>query len=202
MADYAMLRGPVGMNRTYVSVPSGPLDHKAWLANLKAGRSFATNGPLLDFTLGGKPVGETLALGAAQGVAFTARVRSIVPLDTAQVVCNGKPVQELTLDATHEEATVSGTLPIGASGWCLLRAFTAHAEYPVLDNFVYATTSPVYVSVAGQPPRSPADARYFIAWIEHLSQATAAYPDWNSPAEKSTVLETLSSARKVYEKLQ
>ena len=156
MADYAMLRGPVGMNRTYVSVPDGPLDHTAWLANLKAGRSFATNGPLLEFTLGGKPVGETLSIGAAQAIPFTARVRSIVPLDTAQVVCNGKPVQELTLDTARQEATASGTLPIGASGWCLLRAFTAHAEYPVLDNFVYATTSPVYVTVAGRAPRSPA----------------------------------------------
>ena len=39
--------------------------------------------------------------------------------------------------------------------------------------------------MAGQAPRSPQDARYFIAWIDHLSQATAAYPDWNSPAEKS-----------------
>lgn len=202
MADYAMLRGPVGMNRTYVSVPAGPLDYQAWLANLKAGRSFATNGPLLDFTLGGLPVGETLALDAARGVAFTARVRSIVPLDAAQVVCNGKPVQEVALDAARQEGALTGTLPVGASGWCLLRAFTRHAEYPVLDNFVYATTSPVYVRIAGKAPRSPEDARYFIAWIEHLSQATAAYPDWNSKAEKRIVLETLESARKVYQTLQ
>ncbi len=202
MADYAMLRGPVGMNRTYVSVPNGPLDHKQWLANLKAGRSFATNGPLLEFTLGGKPVGETLAINAAQGVAFSARVRSIVPLDAAQVVCNGKIVQELALDAAHQEAAGAGTLPIAASGWCVLRAFTAKAEYPVLDNFVYATTSPVYISVDGQAPRSPADARYFIAWIKHLSETTAAYPDWNSPAEKTAVLDTLSAARQVYEKLK
>ncbi len=202
MADYAMLRGPVGMNRTYVSVPVGPLDYRAWLAGLKAGHSFATNGPLLEFTLGGRAVGDTLVLAKAQPASFTAKVRSIVPLDVAQVVCNGSVVQELALDAAREEGAGSGTLPVNASGWCLLRAFTRKAEYPVLDNFVYATTSPVYVSVAGQAPRSPADARYFIAWITHLSQATAAYPDWNSPAEKSAVLETLSAAQKVYQKLQ
>lgn len=202
MADYAMLRGPVGMNRTYVSVANGALDYRAWLANLKAGRSFATNAPLLGFTLGGKAVGETLVVARAASIAFTARIRSIVPLDKAQVVCNGKPVRELTLDATRKEATSEGTLPVQASGWCVVRAFTAHAEYPVLDNFVYATTSPVYVSIAGTPPRSPEDARYFIAWIDHLSRATAAYPDWNSPAEKSTVLATLAEARKVYARLQ
>jgi Tol biopolymer transport system component len=202
MADYAMLRGPVGMNRTYVSVPNGALDYRAWLANLKAGRSFATNAPLLAFTLGGRAVGETLTVARPGSTAFTARIRSIVPLDRAQVVCNGEPVQELALDATRKEATIAGTLPLSVSGWCLVRAFTAHAEYPVLDNFVYATTSPVYVSMAGRPLRSPQDARYFIAWIDHLSQATAAYPDWNSPAEKSTVLTTLADARKVYARLQ
>ncbi len=202
MADYAMLRGPVGMNRTYVSVPNGPLDYKVWLANLKAGRSFATNGPLLEFTLGGLPLGQTLALDAAGDVAFTAHVRSIVPLDIAQVVCNGKVIAEVALDAERKEGTLTGTLPVGGSGWCLLRAFTRKAEYPVLDNFVYATTSPVYVSIAGQAPRSSEDARYFSAWIGHLAEATAAYPDWNSAAEKRIVLATLESARKVYEQLQ
>jgi TolB protein len=202
MADYAMLRGPVGMNRTYVSVPNGPLDYQQWLANLKAGRTFATNGPLLNFTLGGKPVGDTVAIKSAGDLAYTANVRSIVPLDVAQVVCNGKVVQELKLDGARQEAAVTGTLPVTGSGWCVLRAFTAKAEYPVLDNFVYATTSPVYVSVDGQAPRSPADARYFIAWIVHLAQATDAYPDWNSPAEKAAVLASLAQAQKIYQKLQ
>jgi hypothetical protein len=58
------------------------------------------------------------------------------------------------------------------------------------------------VNVGGRPQRSPEDARYFIAWIDHLAKATAAYPDWNSPAEKSTVLATLAEARKIYVKLQ
>ena len=84
----------------------------------------------------------------------------------------------------------------------MLRAFSAKAEYPVLDNFVYATTSPVYVSIAGAPARSPEDARYFAAWIEHLAQVTAAYPDWNSPAEKADVLARLAAAKAVYERLR
>ncbi len=84
----------------------------------------------------------------------------------------------------------------------MLRAFTAKAEYPVLDNFVYATTSPIYVSVRGEKPRSPADARYFEAWIDHLLATTTAYPDWNSAAEKAGVLQKLKDARAVYERLE
>jgi TolB protein len=201
MANYAVLRGPVGMNRTYASVPLGALDHEAWLVSLKNGASFASNGPLLAFTLGGQGLGSTLALERAQRVKFSARLRSLVPLDHAQVVCNGRVVRELPLGQGRLEASASGELSLAASGWCVLRAFSAKAEYPVLDNFVYATTSPVYVSVAGAPARSPEDARYFAAWIEHLSQVTAAYPDWNSPAEKAAVLGRLAAAKAVYERM-
>jgi hypothetical protein len=97
---------------------------------------------------------------------------------------------------------VSGTLPISTSGWCVLRAFSARAQYPVLDNFVYATTSPIYVSVGGSQPHSRQDARYFEAWIDHLLQTTAGYPDWNSAAEKAAVLQKLREARTVYENLE
>jgi Tol biopolymer transport system component len=52
MANFASLHGPVGMNRVYVR--SGPpLEHRRWLSALKAGRSFATNGPLLGMTVDG-----------------------------------------------------------------------------------------------------------------------------------------------------
>ena len=53
MTNYASLRGPVGLNRVYVKTPA-PLDHRRFLEALVAGRTFATNGPLLGFTLGGK----------------------------------------------------------------------------------------------------------------------------------------------------
>lgn len=201
MADYATLRGPVGLNRVYASVPHGPLSSAPWLEALKQGRTFATNAPLLDFSLGGSPIGATLQLDRGHAVAFIARMRSIVPVDRAEIVCNGQIVREL-LGKHHDALEVAGTLPLDKSGWCLLRAFSMQAEYPILDNFVYATTSPIYVSVAGQQPHSREDARYFEAWIDHLAATTDAYPDWNSPAEKAGVLRELKDARAVYERLE
>ena len=201
MADYATLRGPVGLNRVYVSVANAAFSHDAWLEALRAGRTFATNGPLLNFSLGGHAIGSTLRLERAQRVPFSAQLRSIVAVDHAQIVCNGRVVRELAFGVHRDRLEVSGTVPIGGSGWCLLRAFTAAAEYPILDNFVYATTSPVYVSVRDERPRSSEDARYFEAWIDHLLETTSAYPDWNSQAEKAAVLKELRGARAVYERL-
>jgi TolB protein len=198
MADYATLRGPVGLNRVYASVADGVLSSEAWLASLRAGRTFATNGPLLDFSVDRAPPGAVVALERPKAVQFSARVHAIVPIDHVQVVCNGRVARELRAGRPGESVELSGSVLIEHSGWCLLRAFTAHAEYPVLDNFVYATTSPVYLTVGGERPRSPADATFFRTWIEHLRGVTAAYPDWNSESERAAVLRELDQAQAVY----
>jgi TolB protein len=199
MANFASLRGPVGMNRVFARVPGGLMDEKMWLDALKKGRTFATNGPLLAFTLGGQQIGDELALPQPQNsVGFTAKLRSIVPVDHLEVVCNGRVAATLKLDAARTSSDVTGTIPVAESGWCLLRASSDAAEYPVLDNYVYATTSPIYVSVGGKKPRSPVDAQYFVAWIDRVNEATAAYPDWNSADEKKYVLGRIAEAQRIY----
>jgi len=199
MADFASLRGPVGMNRVFVRIPGGLLDEKVWLEGLQKGRTFATNGPLLEFTLGGAQIGDELTFAQARDrVPFSAKLRSIVPVDHLEVVCNGKVAQALELDAARTSSDVAGTVALPESGWCVLRASSDGAEYPVLDNYVYATTSPIYVSVGGQRPRSPEDAKYFAAWIDRVTEATAAYPDWNSADEQKYVLGRLAEAKRIY----
>jgi hypothetical protein len=87
---------------------------------------------------------------------------------------------------------------LDATGWCLLRASTDTAREPVLDNYVYATTSPIYFTVAGKTAHSPADAAYFEAWTDRLAEAVNVYPDWNDPAEKRAVLEKIARAKAVF----
>ncbi|HTQ45758.1 MAG TPA: CehA/McbA family metallohydrolase, partial [Polyangiaceae bacterium] len=203
MANYASLRGPVGMNRVFVRVPEGPVSVPEWQAGLKAGRTFATNGPLLDFTLGGQPIGGEVALAAPNAqLPFTAHLKSIVPIDHLEVVCNGVVVRNLPLTGARMAADAKGTVPANKSGWCVLRATSGRAEYPVLDDSPYATTSPVYVSVKGARPKSSADAKFFAAWIDRVTESTERYPDWNSSAEKVRVLAQLKAARAVYAALE
>jgi TolB protein len=201
MANYASLRGPVGLNRVYANVPRGPLNIASWLASLKAGHTFATNGPLLRFTLGGTQIGDDLRLPAgANKVKFTATLRSIVPVDHLQVVCNGDVVREVKLQ-DHSTADITDTVPISKTGWCVLRAFSDKAEHPILDGYPYATTSPVYVTVAGSRLQPKEDAAYFIAWIDRLSAAARANTDWNTEGEKAAVLNLLNYARNIYEEM-
>ncbi len=199
MANFASLRGPVGMNRVYARVPAGALNEAQWLDALKAGRTFATNGPLLGFSLGGSQIGDVLSFAGPQpSVPFTARLRSIVAVDHFELVCNGRVVRSFVQGSPIESADLHGTLPLTQSGWCLVRASSDGARHPVLDNYVYATTSPIYVDIGGLPPRSREAARYFVAWIDRVTEATTAYPDWNSSQEKRGVLGRLAEARSVY----
>jgi len=204
--DYAApIRGQVGMDRVYALVPDEPAGTgiEPWMKSLQKGKTFATNGPLIEFTLGGRGVGDELRFDGAQAaVAFTAKLRSIVPVDHLEVVCDGRVAATLKLLGVRDSADATGTVPLKESGWCVLRASSDGAEYPVLDNYVYATTSPVYVTIGGKRPRSPEDAKYFAAWIARTIEVTSQYPDWNSAAEKEYVLKRLAEAKAVYEKMQ
>jgi len=202
MANFASLRGPVGLNRVYVQVPEGPLKMEAFLDGLRRGRTFATNGPLLRFFLGGQAVGGEVKLEKPGDAPFTAAMASLAPIDHLEVVCNGRVARTLELNGGRSSAAASGTLPIEKSGWCVLRAWAEHSEYPVLDIYPYATTSPVYVTVAGKEARSPEDAAYFLAWLDRLREDVEHYPDWNSPAEREHVLEQVGEARKKFEALR
>jgi TolB protein len=201
MGNYASLRGPVGLNRVYAEVEPGPLKIAPWLAAIKAGRTFATNGPLLRFSLGGQGSGGEVRLGRKQEVKFSAEMNSIVPIERLQIVCNGKVARELAMNGDRMSAHVNGSIQLEASGWCVLRAFSDKAEYPILDLYPYATTSPVYISVAGAPLHNAADAVYFVAWIDRLIVASQANTSWNTEAEKQSVLAMLQQARVKYAKM-
>ena len=201
MGNYASLRGPVGLNRVYAEVKPGPLKIESWLASIKAGRTFATNGPLLRFSLGGQAIGGEVRLEKKQETPFSAELFSMVPVDHLQIVCNGKVMRELAMNGDHSSAHVDGLIPLDASGWCVLRAFSDKAEYPILDLYPYATTSPVYVNVAGAPVRNATDAAYFVAWVDRLSAAARSNTSWNTEAEKESVLSMLQEAREKYAKM-
>ena len=201
MANFASLRGPVGLNRVFVRTGPG-LGYRAWLAGLKAGRTFVSNGPLLEFSLNGRQPGGELSFPA--GVhQLTARVslRSNVPIERLEIVANGVVLAPVPLspDGTRADATVS--LPVARSGWFTLRAWSARAHPLVLDQYPFATTSPIYVAVGGLPVRSAEAALYFLRWIERLEEAAAGHAGWNDEVEKREVLGRLAAAREVFRSL-
>jgi len=81
----------------------------------------------------------------------------------------------------------------------LLRAWNDGSHPLVFDLYPYATTTPVYVTVDGELPRSTEDADYFIAWIERIRESAADHPDYNTDTERDAVLANLDRATRVFE---
>jgi len=101
MTNFASLRGPLGTDRVFVRSPV-PLDHSRWLAALKAGKSMATNGPLVSLKANGVAVGQEVKLPAGGGeVRFEVWLRSYVPVDHLQLIGNGEVVADLPLSGDH-----------------------------------------------------------------------------------------------------
>lgn len=198
MTNFASLRGPLGTNRVYVQ--SGlPLDRGRWYAALKAGKTFATNGPLLRFTLQGQgPGGQVLV----EAKVLTARVtlRSLVPLDHLELIGNGQVVATIPLTGDRMSADTTITIATGGKRWFVLRAYADQAVTPVLDIYPFATTSPVYVGGPSSGTACGADADYFLRWLDRLETGARAHPGWNTSAERREVLDRIRQAREEFER--
>lgn len=204
MANYASLRGPVGINRTFVHVPkmSGtPVERRdLWLEGLKAGRTLATNGPLLGFAIDGMGPGSEIALPAGDTeVHFSGFLRSAVPVDHLEIVYNGEVIRSFSADDAVSNADIDGSLDIDKSGWILLRAWNDNAHPLIFDLYPYATTNPVFVSVDGEQPRSAVDAEYFLAWIGRIRESVESHTAYNDDTERATIITNLAEAERLFQ---
>jgi Tol biopolymer transport system component len=198
MANYASLRGPVGMNRVFLQT-GGDTNAEALHKALKEGHGVASNGPLLALQVDGKNPGDTIELESGSKLSFRAAMRSLAPLDHVEVLYNGRVVaRHGKKDATS--ADLSGAINVTESGWILLRAWNDDPDPLIFDLYPYASTSPVYVSVGGQSAESPADAEYFLRWIDRIIASADARQDYNDAQEKKDTMDYLRAGRAVFEK--
>jgi hypothetical protein len=198
MANYASLRGPVGMDRVYLQTEGETTPQKLHTA-LQQGRTFVTNGPLIGLEVAGKHPGDEIALPSTQTLSYHASLRSRVPMDHFELIYNGKVVASHRPSGARAQTDVSGSIPIDRSGWLVLRAWNDHADPLVMDVYPYASTSPIYVSVNHAPPASLADATYFVRWLDRVIESAGAREDYNSNGEKKATLDYLSSARAIFQ---
>jgi len=149
----------------YVHI-DGPFSYHAWWENLKAGRVFVTNGPLLRAKANGRFPGYVFRSRGPLKIKFEISLTSQDPTLTVELVKNGK-VRKLPFPpiVTFEE-----------SGWFLLRVLT-----PLKKTFRFASTGPWYVLIDSDelPVRREA-ASFFLNWTrlwkKRLSEKVKNHP--------------------------
>jgi hypothetical protein len=150
-------------NRVYAST-GGPFEYDTWLAALKAGKTFITNGPALELQVDGHGPGEEVRVSRGHKLSVLVEWKSHYPVSRVEVIVNGA----VAAASDHPKGSTGGHLeaevPVKSDGWVAARAAGS-----VRDSFaqpIFAHTSPVYVSCGvGSPERKDA-AAWFDGAIE------------------------------------
>jgi len=203
-------RQPIGSVRTYVR--SGVLEMSAIAQAYRAGRTFATSGPLLDLQVAGAGPGDEVRL-PGQGDRLQVKVEavSIGKLQRVEIMVNGEVFRTFTAEDPHRIAA-SCEVPAGHSLWIAARAYGAgdrflasELEGRSLGAGQFAHTSPVYVLIESQPilAGKSTDAEYFVRWCDAVlagwRKHVAANPE--QAKHEAVVTERLARARETYAKL-
>jgi len=191
---------PLGYDRVYVHLPGG-FSYASWLRALKAGHSFATNGPMIFLTVNGREPGETITTAPGQGnpagpLKVHAEASSPRPLDRMEILWKGGVVNVVYAADSTRPLVADTELVASESGWVVARAFEKMGS-----TIRFAHTSPVYVRVGTNQGIVPEDASYFVAWLDREIKFYSDLPAFRSKADREAMLTLFLKARAVYERL-
>jgi hypothetical protein len=182
-----VLPGPPGYNRIYVYAPEG-LSVENFYAALKAGRGFATNGPILAFTVEGKGPGDTVEVTAGRPLRVVCAAQAREPIKSIEIVANGRVV------ASTDKAKLESELDAANFTWLAARC-TLTTEATVR----LAHSSPIFLRGEKQNWDSSGDRAFFLQWIDDLIAETKADAKrFATVDQKNEVLALYERAREHY----
>jgi hypothetical protein len=193
---------PLGYGRTYAKL-DGPLTEANYLDAIRAGRTFATNGPVLILTANGLDTGAEIqySITRSQPILIRAGLRSIQDIDSLELIYNSKVIKKIDLSSRVpspilEESIVLELKPL-RSGWVAARAIFTSPD----GHLRQAHTSPVYVTVDGKPTASKNDAECMIRWIDRLLKVSKKPDRYQSDGERAETQKIFQEARHIYENI-
>lgn len=208
--------GTIGAVRTYVY--TGNTDRLVpdeWFAALRHGRTFVTNGPMIDFRVNDNLAGEVVALTEASGLQVQVKASGIPggsAVKELRVVRCGDVVERSTSE-DPDEGELSLELEVDSGKGCWI---AAHA---IGHDGSQAHTTPVYVSVNGHRHWAENQVQALLEkQLEILDQVEAAIDEsvsinqenadpldyWNrvNAAQADAVRERVERTRQVYQSMR
>ena len=141
-SDFPYMDQP-GSVRNYVKV-EGEFSTPAWFDALGRGHTFVTNGPMLELSVNGQPMGSALDVKRGQPMRVLASARinpDIDHLDRLELVIHGDVVKSVSAKRGAESLVLSYVMNAGGSQWIAARAYGKEQAI--------SHTAPIYVSVDG-----------------------------------------------------
>jgi hypothetical protein len=189
--DYGSVPNLPGRERFYTKI-KGPLTLEAWLEGIRRGATFVTNGPILDFQVQGKGMGDEVMLKGPGTVLVEARVRFDPARDNLtrlEVIENGKLLKSCPRLGPSGEIQCRFEHQIEETAWLAVRTWGKKVgEGSPPEGFVppfrnrdrgapasLAHSAAIYVTIEGtaglaEHPRARVLARVWLARLEDLEQ--------------------------------
>ncbi|MCC6860364.1 MAG: CehA/McbA family metallohydrolase [Bryobacterales bacterium] len=154
----------VGTVRTYARIPDGrEFTYDAWKAAVRAGNTFVTYGPLMEFSVDGKLPGSRWEMKAGGGTVDVAwDLASVtVPMSKVELVVNGEVRESRAIRPDRDSGHWS--VKVERSSWL---ALMVRGHYHDKPEIIAAHSSPVMIRVAGSEFFAAADAVTILEQIE------------------------------------
>jgi TolB protein len=189
-----------GGGKVYVKLEP-PLTYAKWIEGYRAGRTFASNGPLLLLTVDGKDPGSEIKLTGAARLNIVAEATSLAPMQAIEVLVNGEVVA--TAEATNQgtSAKLSHVLELDRSAWIAARVRGEGHRRVMNDPRLFAHTSPVYCIRDGRPVAIAKDAAIVMEWISRLIDDVKKSPRFATEAHREEVLALFGKGLRYYEEI-
>jgi hypothetical protein len=145
---------PLGAIRTYARLqPDVAPTFRAWAAAVRAGRTFATSGPVIELTVDGHEPGDVILLPSAGGrLEANVHARAAQPMiGCVELVVNGRVVAREDDAAGTDDLALHADVEIREGSWIAARSRSRHEIQSAYLTSMAAHTSAVYVDVADHP---------------------------------------------------
>jgi hypothetical protein len=182
-------------NRVFVQV-EGEFTYESWIAGMRAGRTFVSNGPLLELQVNGRGPGATMNTTGALRISASAISR--LPFGRIEIIYNGEIVAEQSA-LKDTEAKLEREIHVESGGWIAARISSSsktHAGFTV-----FAHTSPIYVRVDGTPHRRAEAAGAFVDEIETSMRLVRKNYAFANDADRALAIGQFEAGRKVFAKI-
>lgn len=202
------------LSRVYVH-SEGELSLQKWLESLKQGKTFITNGPLLEFQIRRADVpdekigiGEVLNLIEPTRLICEGTARSRSDFQKLELLRNGEVLASAPSHPAEEhfEATINFDFQLSEPSWLALRTPPPPTEVskenpPAVNEFqrpLFSHTSPIQIQFQGKPYFNLETAEALYKKMESQQQVIATSANFADAQERASVLEVHEAALQTF----
>lgn len=175
-------------SRVYTEMGDVEVTVANWLDKFREGRTFITNGPLLELTVNGASPGEKIRTGGSVKVRYRAVGRA--DFGELELVRNGEVIRLNSKVKKHEgwcELQSEIDLPINGPSWIALRVSPGTRAKNEFGRKLFAHTSPVYLNTVEGEVIDPDAIVKMITEIETNLAAIREHGTFASDKERENV---------------